>query len=190
MHGYNCRGSNSFIFIFASHLIRGQPVLSSRHLSFKTRGRVYSMCVRSTMLHASETWPVTKPCLQRLQRNDRAMIRQICNIKPQDTATIRAFELLARLGIEDAWKGAHCCGYGPYTCMLIKNMMMMMMILKKRICSPRSKFFSKRVDSIFEGLHLQRKQTGSHESFSLEIHGGVHIHLKVNYLKKYFRYFK
>ena len=75
--------------------------LSSRHLSFKTRGRVYSTCVRSAMLHASETWPVTKPCLQRLQRNDRAMIRQICNVKPQDTATIRSIELLARLGIED-----------------------------------------------------------------------------------------
>ena len=57
--------------------------------------------VRSAMLHASETWPVTKPCLQRLQRNDRAMIRQICNVKPQDTATIRSIELLARLGIED-----------------------------------------------------------------------------------------
>ena len=78
-----------------------KPVLSSRHLSFKTRGHVYSTCVRSAMLHASETWPVTKPCLQRLQRNDRAMIRQICNVKPQDTATIRSIELLARLGIED-----------------------------------------------------------------------------------------
>ena len=78
-----------------------KPVLSSRHLSFKTRGRVYSTCVRSAMLHASETWPVTKPCLQRLQRNDRTMIRQICNVKPQDTATIRSIELLARLGIED-----------------------------------------------------------------------------------------
>ena len=53
------------------------------------------------MLHASETWPVTKPCLQCLQQNDRAMIRQICNIKPQDTATIRSTELLARLSIED-----------------------------------------------------------------------------------------
>ena len=47
-----------------------KPVLSSRHLSFKTCGHVYSTCVRSAMLHASETWPVTKPCLQRLQRND------------------------------------------------------------------------------------------------------------------------
>ena len=72
-----------------------------RHLSFKTCGRVYSSCVRSAMLHASETWPVTKPCLQRLQWNDRAMIRKIFNVKPQDTATIRSTELLAWLGIED-----------------------------------------------------------------------------------------
>ena len=43
------------------------PVLSSRHLSFQTRGRVYSSCVRSAMLHASETWQLTKPNLQRLQ---------------------------------------------------------------------------------------------------------------------------
>ena len=51
------------------------PVLSSCHLSFKTRGRVYSSCVWSAMLHASETWPLTKPNLQHLQRNDRVMIR-------------------------------------------------------------------------------------------------------------------
>ena len=77
------------------------PVLFSHHVSFKTRGGVYSSCVRSAMLHASETWPLTKPSLQHLQRNDRAMIRQICNFKPQDTANIRSTELLARLGIED-----------------------------------------------------------------------------------------
>ena len=69
------------------------PVLSSRHLSFKTRGRVYSSCVWSAELHASETWPLTEPNLQRLQRNDRAMIRQICNVKPQDTVTIRSSSL-------------------------------------------------------------------------------------------------
>ena len=69
------------------------PILSSRHLSFKTRGHVYSSC--------AWTWPLTKPNLQHLQRNDRAMIRQICNVKPQDTATIRFTGLLAWLGIED-----------------------------------------------------------------------------------------
>ena len=43
------------------------PVLSSRHLSFKTCDRVYSSCIRSAMLHASETWLLTKQNLQHLQ---------------------------------------------------------------------------------------------------------------------------
>ena len=78
------------------------PVLSSRHLSFKTHdGHMYSYCVQSAMLHASETLPLTKPNLLRLQRNDRAMIRQICSVRPQDVVTTRSNELFARLGIED-----------------------------------------------------------------------------------------
>ena len=77
------------------------PVLTSRHLSYKTRGHVYSSCVRSAMLHASETWPLTKTNLQRLQRIDRAIIRQICSIKPEDVARVRSSELLAKLQLED-----------------------------------------------------------------------------------------
>ena len=80
------------------------PVLTSRHLSYKTRGHVYSSCVRSVMLHASETWPLTKTNLQRLQRlqrNDRALIRQISSIKPEDVATVRSSKLLAKLELED-----------------------------------------------------------------------------------------
>ena len=53
------------------------------------------------MLHAGETWPVTKPNFQHQQRNDRAMIRQICNVRLQDIVTTRSSELLAQLGIED-----------------------------------------------------------------------------------------
>ena len=77
------------------------PVLTSRHLSYKTRGHVYSSCVLSAMLHASETWPLTKANLQRLQHNNRAMIRQICSINPGDVATVRSNELLAKLELED-----------------------------------------------------------------------------------------
>ena len=74
------------------------PVLTSRHLSYKTRVHVYSSCVRSAMLHASETWPLTKT---NLQGNDRAMIRQICSIKREDVAMVRSSELLAKLELED-----------------------------------------------------------------------------------------
>ena len=79
------------------------PVLTSCHLSYKTRGHVYSSCMRSAMLHASESWPLTKTNLQRLQRNDRAMIRQICSIKPEDVATVRSCELLAKLELENLY---------------------------------------------------------------------------------------
>ena len=74
------------------------PVLTSRHLSYKTRGHVYSSCVRGAMLHASETWPLTKT---NLQRKDRAMIRKICCIKPEDVATVSSSKLLAKLELED-----------------------------------------------------------------------------------------
>ena len=65
------------------------PVLKSRNLSNKTHGHVYSSCMWSTMLHASETWPLTKMNLQGLQCNDSAMIRQVCSIKQEDVATVR-----------------------------------------------------------------------------------------------------
>ena len=63
--------------------------------------QVYSSCVGSIILHASETCPLTKPNLKRLQRNDSEIIRQICNVKPQNIVTIRSNELLVQLGIED-----------------------------------------------------------------------------------------
>ena len=53
------------------------------------------------MLHASETWVLTKPNLQHFQYNNRAMIRQICNIKPEDVATERSRELLVKLELKD-----------------------------------------------------------------------------------------
>ena len=76
---------------------------------------MYSSCAQSAMLHASETWPLTKPNVQYLQRNDRAMIRQMCNVRPQDIVTTRSNELLAWLGIEDLdliLKERRLCWYG------------------------------------------------------------------------------
>ena len=36
------------------------PLLISKDVSLIMRGRLYSSCVRSSMLHGSETWPVRK----------------------------------------------------------------------------------------------------------------------------------
>ena len=72
------------------------------------------------MLNASETWTLTKQKLLHLQHNDRAMVRQICNIKPEDVATVRSRELLVKLGNLDhilrekmfAWYGYVECSSG------------------------------------------------------------------------------
>ena len=54
------------------------PLLANRHLSLLTKGHVYSTCVRRAMLYAAETWPVTVSTLNRLRRNDLAMIFAGC----------------------------------------------------------------------------------------------------------------
>ena len=75
------------------------PLLTNRHLPLLTRGKVYSSCVRSVMLHAAETWAMKVDTLNRLQRNDRAMIRWICNVRAKDE--VSSDSLLTKLGIQD-----------------------------------------------------------------------------------------
>ena len=79
-----------------------RPVLTSRHIPFPVRGRVYSTCVRAAMLHGSETWGPKTDELQRLRRNDRAMVRWICGVRPQDN--VSSDDLLAKLGLADIGK--------------------------------------------------------------------------------------
>ena len=75
------------------------PLLTNRLVPLLTRGKVYSSCVRSMMLHAAETWAMKADTLNRLRRNDRAMIRWICNVKAKDEYS--SDSLLTKLGIQD-----------------------------------------------------------------------------------------
>ena len=50
-------------------------LLSNRQVPLLTRGKLYSSCVRSVMLHAAKTWAMKADTLNHLWRNDRAMIR-------------------------------------------------------------------------------------------------------------------
>ena len=61
--------------------------------------KVFNACVRSTLLHGSESWAPSSSDLQRLQRNDRAMVRWICGVKPNDTVT--SDSLYTKLGIQE-----------------------------------------------------------------------------------------
>ena len=74
-------------------------ILTSKHVSLKTRGKLFFSCVRSAMLHGSETWALTVSVLQRLQCNDRSTIQWICNTRARDR--VPSSELLAKLGIVD-----------------------------------------------------------------------------------------
>ena len=56
-------------------------ILTSKHVSLRTCVKVFNACVRSALLHGSETWAPTAPDLQRLRRNNRSMVRWICRVK-------------------------------------------------------------------------------------------------------------
>ena len=75
------------------------PLLTSKPVPFDLRGHLFSSNVRSSMLHGTETWPMTSAALHRLCRNDRAMIRWICGVKPSDDPSMD--KLHAKLGICD-----------------------------------------------------------------------------------------
>ena len=60
------------------------PLLTNRDISLIRRGRLYSSCVRSSMLHGSETWPVRKENEVALQRAVMRMVRWMCNVKVKD----------------------------------------------------------------------------------------------------------
>ena len=51
----------------------------------------------SAMLHASETWQLKTPIHLCLKHNDRVVIRQMCNIKPEELATVRFWLSLRNL---------------------------------------------------------------------------------------------
>ena len=70
----------------------------NKDVSLIMRGRLYSSCVRSSMLHGRETWPVRKENVVALQRAEIRMVRWICGVKLKDRLPNK--ELRERLGID------------------------------------------------------------------------------------------
>ena len=75
------------------------PILTSKHVSLRTHGKVFNACVRSALLHGSETWALTAPDLQRLRRNDRSVVRWIWGVRDDDE--VSADTLCAMLGMQE-----------------------------------------------------------------------------------------
>jgi len=62
------------------------------------RGRLYSSCVHTNVLHGSETWPVKEKNVVALQRAEMRMVRWMCVVKLKDRLPRK--ELRERLGID------------------------------------------------------------------------------------------
>ena len=69
------------------------------HIPRVVRGWVYSAGVRSVMLYGSETWATTADTMSRLRRNERAMLRWMCNVKVNDKGSFDS--ILSKLGLQD-----------------------------------------------------------------------------------------
>ena len=74
-------------------------LLANKDVSLIMRGRLYSSCVRSSILHGSETWPVRIENEVALQRAETRMVRWMCGIMVKDRFPSK--ELRERLGIDD-----------------------------------------------------------------------------------------
>jgi len=68
-------------FISFCHFL---PLLTNKDILLKLRGRLYSGCVRSNMLHGSETWPIRMGNEVALLRAEMRMVRWMCGVKLQD----------------------------------------------------------------------------------------------------------
>ena len=74
-------------------------MLTNKDVSLIVRRRFYSSCVRSSMLHGSDTWPVRKENEVALQWAEMRMVRWMCGIKLQDTVPRKG--LRERRGLDD-----------------------------------------------------------------------------------------
>jgi len=75
------------------------PLLTNKDISLTVRGRLYSSCVRCSMLHGSETWPVRKEDELALQQAEMRMVRWMCGMKLEDRVPSKG--LRRRLGLDD-----------------------------------------------------------------------------------------
>ena len=63
------------------------------------RGRLYSSCVQSSMLHGSEIWPIRKENEVALQRAEMRTVRWMCGLSYK--IEFESKGLRVRLGLDD-----------------------------------------------------------------------------------------
>ena len=56
------------------------PIGIGKGFSLKLKGMVYATCVRSCLMHGSETWPMKVEHELKLNRTEMRMIRWMCGL--------------------------------------------------------------------------------------------------------------
>jgi len=65
-------------------------LLTNKDISVMVRGKLYSSCVRSSMLHGSENWLVRKENEVAHQQAEMRLVRWMCGMKLQDRVPSKA----------------------------------------------------------------------------------------------------
>ena len=73
--------------------------LTAKDIPFRDRGKVYDACIRSCMLHGSETWALNRENEVKLERNDMKILRWMAGSKLIDRVSNK--DLRDRLGLEN-----------------------------------------------------------------------------------------
>ena len=95
--------------------------------------RLYNVCVQPTILYNCIRWAQNDLDLQRLQYNDRAMLRWICGVKAKDG--VSSDDLLAKLHLFDATvelRTCHLRWFGHVKCSDILSSVLEMALPGKR----------------------------------------------------------
>ena len=66
------------------------PLLTSTAITLARSGTLYNSCVRGSLLHASECWPLRREKMQHILHNKRAILCWILKIKVEDNVSLSA----------------------------------------------------------------------------------------------------
>ena len=56
------------------------PILTGKGFLLKLKGKVYDTCVRSCLMHGSETWPMKVEHELKMNRTEMSTIRWMCGL--------------------------------------------------------------------------------------------------------------
>jgi len=74
------------------------PILTGKGFLLKLKCKVYATCVRSCLMHGSETWPMKVEHELKMNRTEMSMIRWMCVVKLNERK--KSEELRELLGLE------------------------------------------------------------------------------------------